>query len=59
MQYGKLYIHPTKIGSGKVKIRAIAGGTIIGGDDAIGGMEMTQEVAIISRTFKSGNGGWL
>ena len=59
MQYGKLYIHPTKIGSGKVLIKAIAGGTIIGGDDAIGGMEMTQEVAIISRTFKSKNGGWL
>ena len=59
MQYGKLYIHPTKIGSGKVIIRAIAGGTIIGGDDAIGGMPMTQEVSIISRTFKSGNGGWL
>ena len=59
MQYGKLYIHPTKIGSGKVIIRAIAGGTIIGGDDAIGGMPMTQEVSIISRTFKSGNVGWL
>ena len=59
MQYGKLYIHPTKIGSGKVVIHAIAGGTIIGGDDAIGGMPMTQEVSIISRTFKSGTGGWL
>ncbi len=59
MQYGKLYIYPTKIGSGKVKVRAIAGGNIIGGDDAIGGMEMTQEISIISRTFKSGTGGWL
>lgn len=59
MQFGRLYIHPTKIGSGKIRIRAIAGGTIIGGDDAIGGMPMEQEVAIISRTFKSDNGGWL
>jgi len=59
MQYGKLYIYPTKIGSGKVIIHAIAGGTIVGGDDAIGGMPMTQEVTIISRTFKSGTGGWL
>ena len=59
MMYGKLYIHPTKLGSGKVKIRAIAGGSIIGGDDAIGGMEMTQEVAVVSRSFKSKNGGWL
>ncbi|MBR5963719.1 MAG: S8 family serine peptidase [Bacteroidaceae bacterium] len=59
MMYGKLYIHPTKMGSGRVRIRAIAGGSIIGGDDAIGGMEMTQEVAIISRSFKSKNGGWL
>lgn len=59
VQYGRLYIHPTKIGSGKVRIRAIAGGSIIGGDDAIGGMPMEQEVAIISRTFKSSNGGWM
>lgn len=59
MQYGKLYIHPTKTGSGKITIRAVGGGTIVGGDDAIGGMEISQEVSIISRSFKSSNGGWL
>ena len=59
MQYGKLFIHPTKIGSGKVKIKAVAGGTAVGTDEATGGMFMEQEVSIISRTFKSQNGGWL
>ena len=35
------------------------GGTAIGGDDAIGGMEIYQEISIIVRSFKSTNGGWL
>lgn len=59
MQYGKLYIHPTKLGAGKIKITAVAGGSAVGGEDAVGGMVMTQEVSIISRSFKSKNGGWL
>lgn len=59
MQYGRLYVHPTKLGSGRIKITAVAGGSIVGGEDAIGGMVMTQEVSVISRSFKSKNGGWL
>lgn len=59
MQYGRLYIHPTKLGSGKIKITAVAGGNAVGGEDAIGGMVMTQEVSVISRSLKSKNGGWL
>lgn len=59
IQYGKLYIHPTKLGSGKVVITAVAGGSAVGGEEAIGGMVMTQEVSVISRSFKSKNGGWL
>ena len=59
MKYGRLYIHPTKMGSGKVTIKAVGGGEVVGGEDAIGGMEITQEVGIISRPFKSSNGGWL
>lgn len=59
MQYGSLFIHPTKMGSGKVKIKAIGGGTELGGQNSIGGMEMVQEISIISRPFKSKNGGWL
>ena len=59
MQFGRLYIHPTKLGSGKVKIKAVAGGTVVGGQNVTGGMFMEQEVSIITRTFKSKNGGWL
>ena len=59
MEYGRLYIHPTKMGSGKVTIKAVGGGTVVGGDDVVGGMEITQEVSIISRPFKVNNGGWL
>jgi hypothetical protein len=59
MKYGRLYIHPTKMGSGKVTIKAVGGGNVVGGENTIGGMEITQEVSIISRPFKSNNGGWL
>lgn len=59
MEYGRLYIHPTKMGSGKVIIKAVGGGTVVGGGDVVGGMEITQEVSIISRPFKVNNGGWL
>lgn len=59
MEFGRLYIHPTKMGAGKVVIKAIGGGDIVGGQDSIGGMEITQEVSIISRPFRASNGGWL
>lgn len=59
IKYGRIYIHPTKVGSAKITINAIAGGTVIGGDDAIGGMEISQDVSIIVRSFKTNNGGWL
>lgn len=59
MEYGRLFIHPTRPGSCKVKITAVGGGTEIGGDDAIGGMEVSQEVSIIARGFASDAGGWL
>lgn len=59
MEYGRLYIHPTKMGAGKVTIKAVGGGTVVGGGNQIGGMEMVQEVSIISRPFKVNNGGWL
>jgi len=59
IQYGRLFIHPTKIGSGKIKITAVGGGTAIGGEDAIGGMKVSQEVSVISRGFVSDDGGWL
>lgn len=60
MKYGKLFIHPTKVGSGKIKVTAVGGGTALGGgDNPTGGMEVSQEISIVSRSFKSENGGWL
>ena len=59
MRYGKLFIHPTKTGSCKLTIRAVAGGSIVGGGDKIGGMEVSQTLSVLARDFKSDNGGWL
>lgn len=59
VEYGRLYIHPTKIGSAKLTIRAIGGGSELGGEEQIGGMEISQEISIVTRLFKSTNGGWL
>ena len=59
MRYGKLFIHPTKTGSCKLTIRAVAGGSIVGGGDNVGGMEVSQTLSVLARDFKSENGGWL
>ncbi len=59
IKYGRLYIHPTKIGSAKFNITAVGGGTEVGGEDAIGGMEISQEISVVVRPHKSENGGWL
>ncbi len=59
IKYGRLYIHPTKCGSAKLRINAVGGGTAVGGDDAIGGMAIHQDVSIIVRSARSKNGGWL
>ncbi len=62
VQFGRLYIHPTKIGSGKIAITAVGGGDHVGGgDNPPGGMEMEQDISIIVRDVDGGNGtgGWL
>ncbi len=59
IQYGRLYIHPTKTGSGKFTVKAVGGGDIVGGGDNVGGMEVSHDVAVIARSFKSSNGGWI
>jgi len=59
IQYGRLFIHPTKIGSGKIIIHAVGGGDEVGSDKAIGGMAISQEISIVTRNFKAENGGWL
>lgn len=59
IKYGKLSINPTKVGSGKITVRAIAGGDVIGGEDQTGGMEISRTISIMSRGVVSDNGGWL
>lgn len=59
IEQGKLWMHPTKCGSCRIRINAVGGGTAIGSDDAIGGMSMNREVSVIVRSHKSANGGWL
>ena len=62
MKNGRLYVHPTKAGSAKFTVKAIAGGDKVGSDAGIGGMEVTQEISVIARSVKSSNdglGGWL
>ena len=59
IKYGKLSLNPTKVGSGKMVVKAIAGGENLGGIDQIGGMEITRTISIMSRGVVSDNGGWL
>ena len=56
---GVLKLTCTKVGSGKVTVKAIAGGDKIGGGDSIGGMEISREISIVSRPLATQNGGWL
>lgn len=59
-QFGRIYVHATKPGSGKISIKVVGGGDHIGGgDNPPGGMEITTEVSIIARPVQSKNGGWL
>ena len=50
---------PAEVGSGKVVVKGVGGGTELGGGDNVGGMELIREVSIISRSIKSSNQGWL
>ena len=59
VQFGRLWIHPTKVGAAKITVKAVGGGTIVGGGDKIGGMEVSHDISIIARNLKSSNGGWL
>ena len=62
VQFGRLYVHPTRMGNGKITIRAIGGGSHVGGgENPPGGMEISQTVSLISREADGGNGtgGWL
>ena len=62
IQFGRLYIYPTKLGSGKMTIKAVGGGDHVGGgNNPPGGMELDREISIIARDVAGGNGtgGWL
>lgn len=62
VQFGRLYVQPTKIGSGKITITAVGGGDHVGGGTKpTGGMELTQSISLIAREADGGNGtgGWL
>ena len=57
-----LKLHPTKVGSGKVVVRAIAGydeDGVVDGKTQIGGMEIVRTISVMSRGVVSDNGGWL
>lgn len=59
-KFGKLYIHPTRIGVGTITIEVVGGGFEIGGgDNPPGGMPVKRMISILSRNSKSENGGWL
>lgn len=59
VENGALKLTCSKVGSGKITVRAIAGGDKIGGEDSIGGMEISREISIVSRPLATQNGGWL
>ena len=59
VENGVLKLTCTKVGSGKVTVKAIAGGDKLGGGDSIGGMEISREISIVSRPLATQNGGWL
>lgn len=59
IKHNRLFIHPTKIGACKIRVTAVGGGNELGGDNSIGGMEVSQDISIISRPTLSSNGAWL
>lgn len=59
IENGMLKIKCTKPGIGRIKVRAIVGGTQIGGGDKIGGMIVEREFEIVVRGSVASNGGWL
>jgi hypothetical protein len=56
---GVLKITCTKPGVGRIKVKAIAGGTTVGGGNSMGGMAIEREFEIVVRGAVASNGGWL
>ena len=62
IKYGKLRIKPTKAGSGKIVIKALAGYDENGqadGETQTGAMQISRTISIMSRGVVGDNGGWL
>lgn len=55
---GVMTIKCSKLGSGKVRVKAIAGGGQLGGPLITGGSEIFREVSVISRGVFTENNGW-
>lgn len=58
IENGQLSIKCTKPGSGRIKVTAIIGDKIVGGD-VMGGMLVEREFELVVRNAKADNGGWL
>lgn len=56
---GHLVIECARPGTAKITVKAIAGGENAGTESVIGGIEVSKTFAIISRSARSENGGWL
>ena len=56
---GYLSIKCDKRGSGKVRVKAIAGGSYAGGPSGTGGTSIEREISILSRGISGWNNGWL
>lgn len=56
---GQLKITCSKPGTGRIKVKAIAGGATVGGGNSMGGMAIEREFEIVVRGAVASNGGWL
>ena len=56
---GELKITCSKPGTGRIKVKAIAGGATVGGGNSMGGMAIEREFEIVVRGAVAANGGWL
>ena len=55
---GRLEINCTKIGAGKITLKASVGKDPEM-EDGIGGMDYNRVISVVSRPFATNNGGWL
>lgn len=59
IENGMLNIKATKPGSGRITVKAIVGGDVVGGSTTMGGTLVEREFEVIVRGKVAENGGWL